>query len=105
MSSSVVSCQLSDLFLIQFLWSPKPALVMDVGAVPLTTGCTSLCRHVGHVVGMRTEEEMIWVHASPVVALVEHKEATMDRTTQPLPGHTSDLIDLSIEAKVAIAAR
>ena len=49
-------------------------IVMSLSEHESLRSSPSLCGSIGHVVAMRSEKEMVWPHASRVVARVKNKE-------------------------------
>jgi hypothetical protein len=72
----------------------EPADSADLISVQLsrwlafTMRVPTLGDHVGHIVAMRSKEEVSWIHASWIVAAVQDMKAERDRTERKLVGDT-----------------
>lgn len=52
---------------------------MCPGPLPMPGGSTPLTHHIGHVLGLSADEQMVAAHAKPVVAMMKNKEAVRNR--------------------------
>jgi hypothetical protein len=58
--------------------------------------------HVSHVIGMRAQEQMVWVHAPRDIAGVAHLDAGWNWATMQDPRDTMSQLDSSLEREDAV---
>jgi hypothetical protein len=60
--------------------------------------------HIGHVVGMRSNEQMRWVDAAPIVAGMANHHARCDRAMDQNPCDSMSIHHLPLEGKRGISS-
>lgn len=69
------------------------------------TPMAPLLRHVEHVVGMRSEEQVVWIDAYAIVASVQYPLSFWNRTVCDLPRNPMGRVSPVLDAEGAVPIR